>query len=131
MLKSLNFINRVTGSSLSKTRNFTSQVNKETWDKYVVSNKKPVVIDFFATWCPPCKQLEPVLVKAVEDYGKCELYKYDISEEEGFHEKFGIQSIPHVIGFHNNKIVFEFKGAIPASQVKKHLEKFDEHLGEK
>ncbi|KAN0047908.1 hypothetical protein ACTA71_002297 [Dictyostelium dimigraforme] len=128
MLKSISFVNKIAVSSFPRSRNFVSQVQKLTWDKYVVNNKKPVVVDFFATWCPPCKILEPALVKAVEDYGKCELYKYDVSEHDEFHEKFGITAIPHVIGFYENEIVFEFKGAIPPSQIKKHLEKFDDRL---
>src|SRR5215210_4724951 len=83
------------------------------------SKRQPVLVDFWAEWCGPCKQLTPVLENAVKSAkGKVKLVKMDIDKHPSIPGQMGIQSIPAVIAFVNGQPVDGFLGALPESQVK-------------
>jgi len=83
------------------------------------SMETPVIVDFWAPWCGPCKQLTPLLEKAVtEAKGKVRLVKVNIDENPEIAQQLRIQSIPTVYAFKNGQPVDGFMGAIPESQVK-------------
>ena len=82
------------------------------------SSKQPVLVDFWAPWCGPCKQLTPVIEKAVKAAGgKVKLVKMNIDEHPQIPGQLGIQSIPAVIAFTKGQPVDGFMGAIPESQI--------------
>jgi putative thioredoxin len=88
------------------------------------SRRQPVVVDFWAPWCGPCKQLTPVLEKAVHSAkGAAKLAKMNIDEHPSIAGQLGIQSIPAVIAFINGQPMDGFMGALPESQVIAFLER--------
>jgi putative thioredoxin len=88
------------------------------------SKRQPVLVDFWAPWCGPCKQLTPVLEKAVKAAkGKVKLVKMNIDEHPSIAAQMGIQSIPAVIAFANGQPADGFMGALPEGQVVAFLER--------
>jgi putative thioredoxin len=99
------------------TQNFVKDVIEE-------SKRQPVLIDFWAPWCGPCKQLTPVLEKVVRAAkGKVKLVKMNIDEHPAIPGQMGIQSIPAVIAFANGQPADGFMGALPESQVTAFIER--------
>ncbi|MBI5110399.1 thioredoxin [Rhodoplanes serenus] len=88
------------------------------------SRRQPVLVDFWAPWCQPCKQLTPILEKVVRAAkGKVKLVKMNIDEHRAIPQQMGIQSIPAVIAFVNGQPADGFMGALPESQVVAFLER--------
>ncbi len=93
-------------------------------DVIAESAKQPVLVDFWAPWCGPCKQLTPILEKAVRAAkGKVKLVKMNIDEHPQIAGQLGVQSIPAVFGFDKGQPVDGFMGALPESQIKTFIER--------
>ncbi|EJZ20971.1 thioredoxin, partial [Rhizobium sp. Pop5] len=88
------------------------------------SRNQPVLVDFWAPWCGPCKQLTPVLEKVVnEAKGRVRLVKMNIDDHPSIAGQLGIQSIPAVIAFVNGRPADGFMGAVPESQVRQFIDR--------
>lgn len=88
------------------------------------SSQRPVLVDFWANWCAPCRTLGPILDKIAEDWkGKLLVAKIDTDQEKSLAAQLGIRSLPTVRLFHNGRSVGEFMGAIPESEVQAFLQK--------
>ena len=102
------------------------ETTTQTFVKDVIeeSKRQPVLVDFWAEWCGPCKQLGPVLEKVVRAAkGKVKLVKMDIDKHPSIPGQLGIQSIPAVFAFVNGQPVDGFLGALPESQVTAFIER--------
>jgi putative thioredoxin len=87
------------------------------------SHSLPVVVDFWAEWCAPCRQLGPVLEReASKRSGKLELVKLDVDANPNVSRSYGIQGIPAVKAFRNGRVVAEFVGAQPSAAVERFLD---------
>lgn len=99
------------------------EVNFET-DVLQASLKTPVLVDFWATWCEPCKTLSPILEKVTAEYaGAFRLAKIDCDKEQQLAGMFGVRSIPTVVLIQGGQIADAFSGALPESQIREFLTK--------
>jgi putative thioredoxin len=104
---------------------FVKDIDQQDFGREVLqrSEEVPVVVDFWAEWCGPCKTLGPTLEKVAEAYGGAfELVKVDVDANQALAAQFGIKSIPTVIGFKAGKPAGQFMGAIPEDQVRQWID---------
>jgi len=101
------------------------QVTSENFESLKAGNL-PLVVDFWATWCGPCRMLAPVIEELAKEYeGKIVVGKCDVEENEDLAAEFGIRNIPTVLFFKNGDVVDKLIGAQPKAKL---VEKFDSLL---
>ena len=108
------------------------EVTSENFVELVIkgSEKLPIVVDFWAPWCSPCKQLTPIIEKAVNNFpDKVILAKVNIDDNQSIASQMQIQSIPMVYAFFNGQVVDGFQGNIPESQVLEFIQKVSDLSG--
>ena len=91
---------------------------QENFEQEVLKSSDITIVDFWATWCGPCKMLAPVLEELAEDMeGKAEIVKVDVDQEGDLAMKFGIMSVPTMIVFKNGEAVKQISGYQPKTQL--------------
>ena len=97
-------------------------VNVNNFEEEVLKSDIPVLVDFWATWCGPCRMLAPTVSAIAEEYaGKVKVCKCDIDENIPLAEKFGIEVIPTLVVFKNGEEVARNMGLIPKAEIEKML----------
>ena len=101
-------------------------VSDASFEPDVLKSDKPVLVDFWAEWCGPCKMIAPILDEVSKDYGeKVQIAKINVDENQGVPAKFGIRGIPTLILFKNGAVAAQKVGALSKSQLTAFL---DSHL---
>ena len=94
----------------------TSEVTDANFDAEVINSDKPVVLDFWAEWCAPCRQISPIISQLAETYAdQVKVVKMNIDENPQTPGKYGVRAIPTVLAFQNGQVVQQIQGARPKS----------------
>ena len=102
----------------------TVEITDLNFDEEVKQSTIPVMLDFWAPWCNPCKMIMPMVERlAVEYSGKIKIGKIDIDANSNTPSTFGVRSIPTIIFFKNGQMVDQIIGVVPESQMKKIIDK--------
>jgi thioredoxin 1 len=103
----------------------TKKVTDETFEADVLKNDKPVLVDYWAEWCGPCKMVAPVLEAIAEEHGdKLDIVKLNVDENPKVTQKYGILNIPTLGVFKNGEVVMELVGARSKSALLRELSDF-------
>ena len=100
------------------------QVNDTNFEQEVLKSEKPVLVDFFATWCGPCRQMLPIVTELSEEMANTvKIVKLDVDEAPNAAEKYEIQSIPHLIVFKDGQVKAQHNGACSKAELENLIQK--------
>ena len=103
------------------------ELNDSNFDQEVLKSNTPVLVDFWAVWCGPCRAIAPVVEEMAKSYdGKLKVGKLDVDNNPETSVKFGIRSIPTLLVFKGGKVVEQIIGAMPRQNL---IDKVTPHLG--
>jgi thioredoxin 1 len=103
----------------------TRAVTDETFDAEVLQSSKPVIVDYWAEWCGPCKMIAPVLEEIASEYGeKIDVVKLNVDENPAIAQRYSILAIPTLNVFQNGEVVKQIKGAKPKAALLRDLADF-------
>ena len=95
----------------------------DSFEEDVISSDKPVLVDFWAEWCGPCRMVGPIVDELAGEYeGQAKIGKVDVDSNPEISSKYGIRSIPSLLIFKDGEVVDQIVGAVPKAQLKKQLE---------
>lgn len=92
-------------------------VNKNNFNQEVLNSDKPVLMDFWAPWCGPCRMVVPLVEEIAKDRSDIKVVKINVDEEQELAMQFGVMSIPTLVVMKNGKIVNQVTGARPKAQI--------------
>ncbi len=93
-----------------------AEVNDQNFDALVLQSDTPVVVDFWAEWCAPCRQIAPIIGAIAEEYAdKVKVFKMNIDDSPQTPGKYGVRAIPTVLAFKGGQVVQQLQGARPKS----------------
>ena len=92
-------------------------VNKNNFNQEVLNSDKPVLMDFWAPWCGPCRMVVPLVEEIAKERSDIKVVKINVDEEQDLAMKFGVMSIPTLVVMKNGKIVNQVTGARPKAQI--------------
>ena len=104
-------------------------VTETNFDVEVLESETPVIVDFWAPWCGPCRVVSPILEELNSERDDLRVVKINVDENQALSAQFGIQSIPSVFAFAGGRPIDGFMGALPESQVKSFIERLVGPLG--
>lgn len=93
------------------------RINKDNFQNEVINSKSPVLLDFYADWCGPCRMISPIVDEIAEERAYIKVGKINVDEESELASKFGIYSIPALVVMKDGKIVNQAVGAKPKAQI--------------
>lgn len=95
-----------------------SETSEESFKKDVLLSHEPVLVDFYATWCGPCKKMEPIIKEVAAEYnGKMKVFKVDVDKNPGLSQRYHIEAIPTIAVFKNGAVVTTSSGFIQKSEL--------------
>lgn len=92
-------------------------INKDNFNEIVMQSEKPVLLDFFATWCNPCRMLSPIVDELAEEREDIVVGKINVDEEMELAQKFGVVSIPTLVVIKNGEVASRSMGFKPKNQI--------------
>lgn len=100
-------------------------LDEKNFEKEVLNSGLPVMVDFWAIWCGPCKVLGPIVEEIAKDYdGKLRVGKVNVDENNALAARYGIMSIPTLKFFKNGKLLGELIGVAPKAQIEEEIKKY-------
>jgi thioredoxin 1 len=107
-----------------ETATAVAEVTDATFEQSVLKSEQPVMVDFWATWCGPCKALAPVVDEVAQAYnGRAKVYKMDVDRNNATPMRYGVRGIPTLLIFKDGKVQEQIVGYVPKDTIQKALDK--------